>query len=479
MPSTPIGELRRKLGVLRQQGMASASKLERQGLSSSTSMLLTPAPRPTLATSISFTAVKPRPGPSSFRLMLPRTPAAEPASGSEVPSLESSPNASGSQGPSGGDEDGADAGNDSGEVEDEEDPPRSRSTSPSVPPSLSFAGLKEMLRPLAPPKTPNFTGMRELFAPSNRDQMTPAFSGVKEGMKVSAVAPTPSFVGVKEMMRTKIAPPTPAFDGIDQMLAEPELEAFEGEQSMEEGFEPAEAQSIRSRASTRGRKPAPSRSTRANRSASADLEASSKPSRARKSSTQPSTQAPDEEDLLGVKTVEGADVPPSPAKSTRSTKSRSSARSGKSETSKSARSARGGARRKIETESGKTVEIIKSSPPRPAISMPEESSPTKSKPSRSGRATKKDPLMDVDEQVVEEAPSKSSRRGKGKSAATTPDSESFRSTTSKTAVGRKKVAMAVEDKENDDQEAVQAKVEKIKLRKARQSTVASRTRSRT
>ena len=131
-----------------------------------------------------------------------------------------------------------------GEVEDQPEEnatPRSRSTSPSIPPSLSYTGLKEMLRPLAPPKTPSFVGMKEMFAPA-RPQTTPDYTGLREMLKPEATVATPSFEGLKEMFRPDVVPSTPDFDGSDRMLQVPVeqeaigevgLDAFDGEGSIE------------------------------------------------------------------------------------------------------------------------------------------------------------------------------------------------------------------------------------------------------
>ncbi|ORX33569.1 hypothetical protein BD324DRAFT_639344 [Kockovaella imperatae] len=429
----------------------------------------TPAPRTTLTSTLSLTTIKPRPGSSAIQFGLPRTPAVAPQPGSTASSRASAASRAGlaqrsARPVSKKKEDASpvvavgEFGNDSGDVEDVNEAPRSRSSSPSIPPSLSFTGLREMLKPLSSPKTPSFIGMRDLFGPVvATNQATPTYTGMKQMMELPKVAATPSFTGVRKMLTTPLEPPTPKYEGLGAMLEidEDGYDAFEGEESANESYEAPPP--TRGAAATRGRKPA-ARATRAAKATGTNKAVG--PSKGRQG---PSSKAAVEDD--------GNGAPPSPAKSTRSTKSKSSAKSKASgPSSKSGKST--AAKRTVQADSRSTVEIIRSSPTRPETEpVADLTSPTKPK-AKSAKSRTAQPLKDLDDQTTD-VPVKPTKGTKSKTATAAAPK--------KAAKGKSvRIEVEEEDKENGgaDETAAAQKSQKATMKKARQSTVASRTRSR-
>ena len=499
MGQTPISNLRRQLGELRKQEIASASKADR---------LNTPARRNGLLANATYTTLKARNGSSTLesntpgKLLIRAEIALSPVSSLRDHDMDTY--------------------SDAGEVEDEQDgeaTPRSRSSSPSIPPSLSYTGLKEMLRPLGPPKTPSFVGMKEMFAPA-RSQPTPNYTGLRKMMQPQAEVATPSFVGVKEMFQSEVVLPSPGSDGMGKMQVDSEpaeeggadngLEAFAGEVSVE-------VETVKLSRATRSRA-APGGASRVTRvkAHSSDLQDSvsdaSTDCRSRKAiqAAPPmiDVETPEEVEPVreqaaelpetrstrsGTKPVETIEnnvvseiatrPPPSPAKSsksTRSTRSRSSAKSSGSSTSRSSKGKSSKAKTTTTAESGYIMEIIRSSPARPDLFTPlatQQTIPGSISPppqtktqSRVPRPKQAGPLMDVADQFSESASAPAPSRG-GKARVGAKKSVSAPTRTKKTVT----LAVQEEDKEND----AEVVKEKTKLRKPRQSTVASRTRSRT
>ncbi|WVF66404.1 hypothetical protein IAT40_001144 [Kwoniella sp. CBS 6097] len=102
---------------------------------------------------------------------------------------------------------------------------------PSSPSTPLYTGLKEMLKPPHPAKTPNMAGIKNLFPATAKEAATPSFVGVKEMLKQPAVPATPSFSGMREMFKQRPEPPTPIMEGLNEMYEAEAQEEVEMDQT--------------------------------------------------------------------------------------------------------------------------------------------------------------------------------------------------------------------------------------------------------
>ncbi|ORY31915.1 hypothetical protein BCR39DRAFT_597802 [Naematelia encephala] len=234
IPSTPLNDVKARLAHFRRQSVQRAERRTTIGLQPPS----TPAERPTINQSSSFTNVNPT---RHWMAPPPETPVMQPIGGvSEVSSLETTPLAQlwtrptvnlNDVLPQEHDESIEEGSSDVSSSEKENDvvPTQVR-----VPPTPSFVGLRTMLREPVQPKTPSFAGLREMFPPTPAVQPTPNLAGVKQLFAARTVPATPSFVGVRKMFTMpKEQVGTPALEGLDEMFGKEEWEEEEEQEEIE------------------------------------------------------------------------------------------------------------------------------------------------------------------------------------------------------------------------------------------------------
>ncbi|WWC85540.1 uncharacterized protein L201_000404 [Kwoniella dendrophila CBS 6074] len=102
---------------------------------------------------------------------------------------------------------------------------------PSSPSTPSYTGLKEMLKPSLPTKTPDMSGLKTLFPSTPKEIASPSLVGVRELLREPPTIPaTPNFTGMKDMFKQPKIAQTPGFEGIDMMFAEEQEEEEEQEE---------------------------------------------------------------------------------------------------------------------------------------------------------------------------------------------------------------------------------------------------------
>ena len=262
VPSTPLNDIKRRLGDLRRQSLvANAGRRATLGFA----LPSTPASRSTSTLGGSYTVTAA--SKHQYRMPHPQTPLSEeeeadvedeiqespvPLPSTPVTSLR--PLAQNQESPS----PAVDASFDS-ETEVANQLP--------VPPTPSFAGLREMLKPRPPPQTPNFSGLRQMFPPAPAPAQTPSFTGVKQLLAQPAVPATPNFVGMRQMYTIPQKAASPVLEGIGETLAALEGEWEDDEEEAERGKEVQQESEGTSRP-TRRAASKPSTSARTRRAAS-------------------------------------------------------------------------------------------------------------------------------------------------------------------------------------------------------------------
>ncbi|WWC57837.1 uncharacterized protein I303_100372 [Kwoniella dejecticola CBS 10117] len=113
---------------------------------------------------------------------------------------------------------------------------------PSSPSTPSYTGIREMLRPALPAKTPDMSGLKTLFPATPQNAPSPSFVEIREMLRQPAIPATPNFSGVRDMYNLPKVAQTPGFEGIGEMFEEEEEDAVEAE--VEEQVEEKEEEEI-------------------------------------------------------------------------------------------------------------------------------------------------------------------------------------------------------------------------------------------
>ncbi|WVR03397.1 hypothetical protein IAU60_000388 [Kwoniella sp. DSM 27419] len=491
VPATPMNELKKRLDRMRRQSVQKAERRATVGFN----LPATPVGKPSFAASGSYSV-----NPVRVAGLAPRTPIFAKVEQNQKADLAEQENIASPI-----------AKQQSYTVKQPSSPEYEPPSSPSTP---LYTGLREMLNPAQPAKTPNLAGLKHLFPATPREAASPSLVGVKEMLRQPTVPATPLFAGMKAMFKHSKVPPTPAMEGVKEMYEEdmPEEEQEQQDQEEEEEEEqvemnttedlivlaaddseeeeqeeieqvervrpvavaaaesrlPAKAATVPVKAALNSRVPAPAPAKSASRipaPRSAAVKASAGPSKSEPASRSSRVRQPAEESAesaaepasRSTRTKRTASVDPEPA----------STRGGVSAASRS-RSTR--ARSTAEPEEVAPVAqasadgaSAKSSRGRPAAtrSIPRVAdSAETSKPSRG-----KNPLAQIEEQPVVEEKSASSSRAKRPAAAaaavTSTTATATKKATSKSASGaetektsapsRRKAP--VKDKENDEDRA--------------------------